>query len=94
MGVVKAHTWKEFVDGPHTWKKLVEQAKIAEKLAKKFEPFVPKNKCGVNNKGRDTTQSSQAKGKEIVAIELFGETLSKPRRSNSNNNLESKFSQK
>ena len=32
MGAVKAHTWKE----------LVEQAEIAEKSAKKFEPSTPK----------------------------------------------------
>jgi len=49
MGAVKAYTWKE----------LVKQAKIAEKLAKKFEPSVPKNKWGVSTKGRDATQSSQ-----------------------------------
>jgi len=54
MGVIKTHTWKEHV----------EQAEIAEKLAKKFEPFAPKNKWRVNNKGHDATQSSQAKGKE------------------------------
>ena len=28
----------------HTWKKLVEQAEIAKKLAKKFEPSMPKGK--------------------------------------------------
>ena len=33
-GAVKAHTWKE----------LVEQAEIAEKSAKKFEPSAPKGK--------------------------------------------------
>ena len=33
MGAVKAHSWKE----------LVEQAEIAKKSAKKFEPSVPKN---------------------------------------------------
>ena len=43
MGAVKAHTWKE----------LVEQAEIAEKPAKKFEPSTPKGKWGMNNKGRD-----------------------------------------
>ena len=49
MGAVKAHTWKE----------LVEQAEIAEKSAKKFEPFTPKGKWGMNNKGRsDMAQSS------------------------------------
>jgi len=42
MGAVKTHTWKE----------LVEQAEIAEKLAKKFEPSIPKGKWGVNNIGR------------------------------------------
>jgi len=41
MGAVKAHTWKE----------LVEQAEIAEKSAKKFEPSISKGKWGVNNKG-------------------------------------------
>jgi len=41
MGAVKAHTWKE----------LVEQAEIAEKSAKKFEPSTPKGKWGMNNKG-------------------------------------------
>jgi len=34
IGVVKAHTWTD----------LIEQADIAEKSAKKFEPSVPKNK--------------------------------------------------
>jgi len=34
MGAVKAHTWKE----------LVEQAEIAKKSAKKFEPSTPKGK--------------------------------------------------
>ena len=34
MGAIKAHTWKE----------LVEQAEIAEKSAKKFEPSTPKSK--------------------------------------------------
>jgi len=42
MGAIKAHTWKE----------LVEQAKIAEKSAKKIEPSIPKGKWGMNNKGR------------------------------------------
>jgi len=42
MGAVKAHTWKE----------LVEQAEIAEKSAKKFEPSAPKGKWGMSNKGR------------------------------------------
>jgi len=49
MGAVKAHTWKD----------LVEQAEIAEKSAKKFEPSIPKNKWGVNIKGRNAAQSSQ-----------------------------------
>ena len=62
MGAVKAHTWK----------KLVEQAEIAEKSAKKFEPSVPKNKWGVNTKGRDTVQSSQSKGKKTMTVELSG----------------------
>jgi len=41
MGAVKARTWKE----------LVEQSKITKKLAKKFEPSVPKNKWGSTTKG-------------------------------------------
>ena len=44
---------------PHRWKELVEQAEIAEKSVKKFEPSVAKNKWGVNTKGRDAVQSSQ-----------------------------------
>ena len=64
MEAVKAHTWKE----------LVEQVEIAKKSAKKFEPSVPKNKWVVNTKGRDTTQSSQSKGKETMAVELSGTT--------------------
>ena len=42
-----------------------------------FEPFVPKNIRGVNNKGHDTTQSSQFKGKETMDVELSGEALPK-----------------
>ena len=63
MGAIKAHTWK----------KLVGQDEIVEKSAKKSELSVPKNKWGVNIKGRDTTQSSQFKGKETMAIELSEE---------------------
>ena len=48
----------------YTWKGLAEQDKISKKSAKKFEPLMPKNKWGVNNKGRDTTQSFQAKEKK------------------------------
>jgi len=46
MGAVKAHIWKE----------LFEQAKIAEKLAKKFES--PKSRWGINSKSYDTAESS------------------------------------
>ena len=67
LGAVKAHTWKE----------LVEQAEIAEKSVKKFEPSVPKNKLGINTKGRDATQSSQSKGKETMTVELSGTTQPK-----------------
>jgi len=81
MGAVKAHTWKE----------LVEQAEIAEKSAKKFEPSTPKSKWGVNNKGRgDMAQSSQAKGKETMSVELPGDVHSKAKK-NAFNNQESKF---
>jgi len=65
MGAIKAHTWKE----------LVKQAEIAEKLAKKFEPSTPKGKWGMNNKGRgEKAQSSQAKGKETMSVELSMDT--------------------
>jgi len=63
MGAVKAHTWKE----------LVEQPEIAEKLAKKFEPSVLKNKRGVNTKGCDATQSSQPKGKKPWPLSYQGQ---------------------
>ena len=62
IGAVKAHTWKE----------LIEEAEIADKLAKKFEPSVPKNKSGVNTKERDAAQFFQPKGKETMVIELSG----------------------
>jgi len=81
MGAVKAHTWKE----------LVEQAEIAEKSAKKFEPSTPKGKWGKNNKGRDDmAQSFQAKGKETMSVELSGDVHSKAKKS-SVNNQEFKF---
>ena len=60
MGAIRAHTWKEFV----------EQAEIAEKSAKKFEPSVPKNKWGVNTKGHDAAQPFQSKRKETVVVKL------------------------
>ena len=63
-------------------------------MPKKFEPFVLKNRWGVNNKERDAAQSSQAKGKETIAIKLFRETPSKPKRSSSNSNPKFKFPQK
>jgi len=44
----------------------MEQAEIAEISAKKFEPSVPKNKWGVNTKGRDATQS--LRGKETMLL--------------------------
>ena len=56
MGAVKAHTWKE----------LVEQAEIAEKSAKKFEPSTPKGKWGMNNKGRgDMASLLKPKGRRL-----------------------------
>ena len=79
MGAVKAHTWKE----------LLEQVEIAEKSAKKFEPSTPKGKW--SNKGRgDVAQSSQAKGKEIMSVELTGDVPPKTKKSG-NNNQEFKF---
>jgi len=70
----------------NTWKELVEQAEIADKSAKKFEPSVPKNKLGVNTKGRDAAQSSQSKGKETMAVELSWEAPKKQKRSGANSN--------
>ena len=76
MGAVKAHTWKE----------IAEHAEIAKKSAKKFEPSTPKGKWGMNNKGRDDiAQSSQAKGKEIMSVELSGDVPSKIKKSCINN---------
>jgi len=49
MGAIEAHTWKEFV----------QQAEIAEKSAKKFEPFMPMGKWEINNKGRGEVAQSQ-----------------------------------
>ena len=60
VGAVKADKLKEFI----------EQAEIAEKSTKKFEPSVPKNRWGVNTKGRGVAQSSQLKGKKTMAVEL------------------------
>jgi len=75
-------------------KKLVEHAEIAENSAKTFEPFTPKGKWGMNNKGRgETAQSSQAKGKETMSVELSGDTSPKTKKS-SVNNQEFKFSLK
>jgi len=80
MRAIKVHTWKEFV----------KQAEIAEKSAKKFKPSVPKNKWGVNTKGRDAAQSSQPKGKETMAVKLSETTQSKQKSStNGNQNLNS-----
>ena len=71
VGAVKAHTWKE----------LVEQAEIAEKSAKKFEPSTPRGKWGMNSKGRsDLPQSSQAKGKETSLWNFPGTCSQRPRR--------------
>ena len=81
MGAVKAHSWKE----------LVEQAEIAEKSAKKFEPSTPKGKWGMSNKGRgDMAQSSQAKGKETMSVKLSEDVQSKAKKGGFNNQ-ESKF---
>jgi len=80
IGVVKTYTLKE----------LVEQAEIAEKSAKKFEPSVPKNKWGVNTKGRDAAQSFQLKGKETITIEL-SEAAHPKQKSGINGNQEFKF---
>jgi len=72
MGAIKAHTWKE----------LVEQTKIVEKLAKKFKPSTPKGKWGMNNKRHgDMAQSSQAKGKETMSVELSGDVPPKTKKS-------------
>jgi len=80
MGAVKDHTWEE----------LVEQAEIAEQADKKFEPSVPEHKWGVNTNGRDATQPSHSKGKEIMVVKLSGVTQLK-QKSGTNNNQEFKF---
>ena len=80
MEAVKAHTWKE----------LVEQAEIAEKSAKKFEPSVPKNKWRVNTKEHNAAQSSKSKGKKTMTVELSDTALPK-QKSNTNGNQEFKF---
>jgi len=46
---------------------------------------------GVNNKGRDTAQSSQSKWNETMAVELSGEDPPKKKMSNASDNEESKF---
>ena len=68
-------------------KELIEQDELAEKSTKKFEPSVLKNKWGVNTKGRDATQSSQSKGKEIMTVELSGVAQPK-QKSGANGNQE------
>jgi len=74
----------------HTLKEPIEQAEIAKKSTKKFEPSVPKNKWGVNTKGRNAAQSSQSKGMETIAIELSG--IAQPKqKSNTNGNQEFKI---
>ena len=65
---------------------------IAEKSAKKFESSALKNKWGAN-KGRDTVQSSQAKGKVTLAVKV-SEAPSKPKKSNSNSTPEFKSPQR
>jgi len=76
MGAVKAHTWEE----------LVVQAEIAEKSAKKFEPSIPKGKWDMNNKrSSEMAQSSQAKGKETMSVELSGETPQKNKKVGASN---------
>jgi len=47
---------------------------------------MPKGKWVVNNKGQDEiAQSSQSKGKEIMSVELLGETPPKTKKSGANN---------
>ena len=75
MGAVKANTWKE----------LVEQAEIAEKSAKKFEPSTPKGKWRINNKGHGDMTQSQVKGKETMSVELLGDVPPKTKKSSVNN---------
>jgi len=76
MGAVEAHSWKE----------LVEQAELAEKSAKKFEPSTPKGKWGMNNKEcGDMAQSSQAKRKGTMSVELSRDVPPKTKKSGVNN---------
>ena len=60
MGSVKAYSWK----------KLIEQAEIAEKLANREEPAIPKNRWNFNDRSKDRGQFSQSKGKETMVIEM------------------------
>ena len=75
MGAIKAYTWKD----------LIEHAEIAEKLANKLDPPAPKPKWVPNNKNRDTTRSSQSKGKDTLAVEVTEEVQSAPRKANPGN---------
>ena len=54
---------------------------------------MPKRKWGVNNKGRNTAQSFQSRGKETMAVKLSGEAPPNQKRDNANNQ-ESKFPSK
>jgi len=49
---------------------------------------------GINNQGHDAAQSSQAKGKEMLVVQLFGEAPPKPKKSSSNSNMEFNLPQK
>ena len=84
MGAVRAHTWKEFV----------EQAEIAEKSAKKFDSPALKTKWGARtNKRRDAAQSSQSRGKDTLAVEVYKDAQLTLKKGNSNRalTLECKF---
>jgi len=75
MGAVKTHTWKE----------LIEQAKIAEKSAKKFE--TPKSRWGINNKSYNTPESS-----DTSALEVHRETRLKKGNSNRTSEYQRQYS--
>ena len=84
MGAIKAHTWKY----------LVEHAKIAETSANKRDPPTPKPKQVTDNKNRDSTWSSQSKGKDTMAVEVTEEVRPAPRKANPGNTSGFKFTLK
>jgi len=57
----------------HTWKELIEQAEIAEKLAKKFEPSLSKNKWVSTQRGVMRPNFLNQKGKKPWSLSYQGQ---------------------